>query len=66
MTSQYSLPYILSRRSYALIFGVLAFPFVCWFPVRSRLYSYLYRLWFKTSTEPVWLTRSREIEDSQI
>ncbi len=66
MAESFSIPYIVIRRCYALLLGVGAFPFVCWFPIRARVYSFLYRLWIKTSDEPVWLTRMRQDGDGHL
>lgn len=53
------------RRGTALLLGVLLFPVVVWVAAwRRRSYSYLHRLWLKTSDEPVWLTRIRRMENT--
>ncbi|GAA4502740.1 DUF2517 family protein [Pseudaeromonas paramecii] len=62
--SRYTPIRLFRRRVSALLLGILLFPLVVWVPRwHRRCYSYLHRLWLKTSDEPVWLTRNRHLED---
>jgi len=54
----YSLPHLILRRSAAVAAGLLALPFMLFYPDRSRFYSFLHRYWCKTSTQPVWLAQA--------
>ncbi|KAA5970019.1 MULTISPECIES: YbfA family protein [Pantoea] len=58
MDKRYSLPKIVIRRTLVLIAGVAALPFMLFRRDRARFYSYLHRIWCKTSTKPVWLAQS--------
>ncbi|WP_445494312.1 YbfA family protein [Photorhabdus sp. SF281] len=49
---------ILLRRIGAVTVGVLALPVMLFRCDRARFYSYLYRVWVKTSDKPVWLAQS--------
>ncbi|MDG5904180.1 DUF2517 family protein [Shigella sonnei] len=40
---------IFLRRTYAVAAGVLALPFMLFWKDRARFYSYLHRVWSKTS-----------------
>lgn len=44
---------IFLRRTYAVAAGVLALPFMLFWKDRARFYSYLHRVWSKTSEKPV-------------
>ena len=57
MYTPYSLPYIVLRRFFVLVAGVLTFPVMVFTPEssRSRFYSFLYRYWLKNSSKPLWL-----------
>ena len=64
LTTRFGLLHLFLRRLYAWSVGILAFPLVCWVaPWRTRLYSHMFRVWFKTSREPVWLTRASRYSD---
>ncbi|MGL4205237.1 MAG: DUF2517 family protein [Aeromonadaceae bacterium] len=64
LAKRFSLLHLFLRRLYVCIVGFLAFPFVCWYaPWRKRLYSLLFRVWYKRAREPVWLTRVSECAD---
>ncbi|MGL5006989.1 MAG: DUF2517 family protein [Plesiomonas sp.] len=55
---------ILLRRIGVLVAGSLALPVMAFHPSRARFYSYLHRVWSKTSSKPVWLANSeRSIRD---
>lgn len=45
---------IFVRRAFAVIAGVLALPVMLFWKDRARFYSYLHRVWSKTSDKPVW------------
>jgi len=53
---------IILRRIYVLLVGILAFPVMLFRSDRARFYSYLHRIWNKTSTKPVWLKMSERGE----
>ena len=46
------------RRLFVLVAGVLALPVMLFRPDRARFYSYLHRVWLKTSDQPVWMAQS--------
>ncbi|HBK8542291.1 TPA: YbfA family protein, partial [Salmonella enterica subsp. enterica serovar Agona] len=46
---------IFVRRAFAVIAGVLALPVMLFWKDRARFYSYLHRVWSKTSDKPVWM-----------
>ncbi|MGM3161167.1 YbfA family protein [Dickeya undicola] len=49
---------VVLRRIGVVLVGILALPvMLCW-RGRSRFYSYLHRVWLKTSEKPVWLEQS--------
>ena len=54
----YSLHRIVLRRTAVVIVGLLAFPFMLFRRDRAKFYSYLHRVWSKTSSQPVWLAQS--------
>ncbi|AUX92784.1 YbfA family protein [Mixta gaviniae] len=58
MYSVYSLPKIILRRTAVLLIGVLALPVMLFRRDRARFYSYLHRIWSKTSSKPVWLAQA--------
>lgn len=51
----YSLLMILLRRSTVILVGTVVFPIMLFRADRARFYSYLHRVWSKTSDKPVWL-----------
>lgn len=55
---QYSSGRIFIRRSLVLILGIAAFPLMLFRSDRARFYSYLHRVWLKTSDRPVWLAQA--------
>ncbi|NEY27337.1 YbfA family protein [Escherichia coli] len=61
MYQQYSLSRILLRRCGVVIAGVLALPVMLFRSDRARFYSYLHRIWSKTSDKPVWLAQSEQV-----
>ncbi|EEQ05723.1 hypothetical protein yberc0001_15240 [Yersinia bercovieri ATCC 43970] len=46
------------RRSAVILAGLLALPVMLFRKDRARFYSYLHRVWAKTSDKPVWLAQS--------
>ena len=46
------------RRAAVVVCGVLALPVMLFRGDRARFYSYLHRVWVKTSDQPVWLAQS--------
>jgi len=51
----YTMTRILARRAFVIAAGVLALPVMLFRAARARFYSYLHRVWMKTSDKPVWL-----------
>ena len=60
MYQQYSLSRILLRRCGVVIAGVLALPVMLFRSDRARFYSYLHRVWAKTSEIPVWMDQAEK------
>jgi len=58
MDRHYSLPKIILRRTLVIVAGILALPYMLLRRDRARFYSYLHRIWCKTSDKPVWLAQS--------
>ncbi|ARJ40744.1 hypothetical protein B1H58_01170 [Pantoea alhagi] len=54
----YPLHKIILRRSAVVVIGLLALPVMLFRSDRARFYSYLHRVWSKTSTKPVWLAQA--------
>lgn len=54
----YSPTRIFMRRAAVLLVGVLALPVMLFRADRARFYSYLHRVWAKTSDKPVWLAQA--------
>ncbi|MBA0018245.1 YbfA family protein [Xenorhabdus nematophila] len=52
---EYSWHQVLLRRIGAVALGVIAFPVMLFRRDRARFYSYLHKVWLKTSDKPVWL-----------
>ncbi|MCX8957148.1 YbfA family protein [Erwinia psidii] len=49
---------IIMRRIAVVVVGTLAFPVMLFREDRAKFYSYLHRVWFKTSNKPVWLDQA--------
>ncbi|QTF09345.1 YbfA family protein [Brenneria izadpanahii] len=49
---------ILLRRIAVVFIGVAALPVMLFRRDRARFYSYLHRVWLKTSDKPVWMAQS--------
>jgi hypothetical protein len=58
MYNAYPLHQILLRRGAVILVGLLALPVMLFRKDRARFYSYLHRVWAKTSDKPVWLAHS--------
>jgi hypothetical protein len=58
MYQAYPLYKIVLRRVLVVLIGLLALPVMLFRQDRARYYSYLHRMWCKTSTKPVWLAQS--------
>ncbi|XTZ37255.1 YbfA family protein [Salmonella enterica] len=52
---------VLMRRTFAVVVGVLALPVMLFWKDRSRFYSYLHRVWAKTSEKPVWMEQAEKV-----
>jgi len=48
------------RRTFAVLAGVLALPVMLFWKDRARFYSYLHRVWAKTSDKPVWMDQAEK------
>ncbi|HAS0724081.1 TPA: DUF2517 family protein [Enterobacter hormaechei] len=48
------------RRTFAVVAGVLALPVMLFWKDRARFYSYLHRVWAKTSEKPVWMDQAEK------
>ncbi|MDQ1765072.1 YbfA family protein [Enterobacter hormaechei] len=51
---------IFMRRTFAVVAGVLALPVMLFWKDRARFYSYLHRVWAKTSEKPVWMDQAEK------
>jgi len=49
---------VVLRRLYALTVGIAALPVMLFWKDRARFYSYLHRVWSKTSEKPVWMEQA--------
>lgn len=58
---QYPLHRIIMRRTGVIIVGLLALPVMLFRSDRAKFYSYLHRVWSKTSSQPVWLAQSEAV-----
>lgn len=54
----YPLYRILLRRVAVVAFALLALPVMLFRTDRARFYSYLHRVWLKTSDQPLWMAQS--------
>ncbi|HHR5885757.1 YbfA family protein [Providencia alcalifaciens] len=61
---EYSRNQVLLRRTAAVTAGIIAFPVMVFYPQRARFYSYLHKVWAKTSDKPVWLASSEVTMES--
>jgi hypothetical protein len=48
------------RRAFAVAAGVIALPAMLFWKDRARFYSYLHRVWSKTSDKPVWMDQAEK------
>jgi hypothetical protein len=51
---------VFMRRTFAVVAGVLALPVMLFWKDRARFYSYLHRVWAKTSEKPVWMDQAEK------
>lgn len=51
---------VILRRTFVVVAGVLALPVMLFRKERARFYSYLHRVWSKTSNKPVWMEQSEK------
>ena len=49
------------RRAFAIAVGIAALPLMLLWKDRSRFYSYLHRVWSKTSDKPVWMDQAEKV-----
>lgn len=56
----YPVHVILARRVFAVVVGVAALPFMLFWKDRARFYSWLHRVWAKTSEQPVWMAQAEK------
>ena len=57
---EYPAHVVLLRRTFAVVAGVLALPVMLFWKDRARFYSYLHRVWSKTSDKPVWMDQAEK------
>ena len=43
-----------------MVAGIVALPVMLFWKDRARFYSYLHRVWSKTSDKPVWMAQAEE------
>ena len=55
---EYPAHIVYMRRAFAVVAGVLALPVMIFWKDRARFYSYLHRIWAKTSEKPVWMDQA--------
>ncbi|HAT1558743.1 TPA: YbfA family protein [Raoultella ornithinolytica] len=48
------------RRAFAVVAGVAALPVMLFWKDRARYYSWLHRVWAKTSEQPVWMAQAEK------
>ncbi|WP_312949580.1 YbfA family protein [Superficieibacter sp.] len=60
MYKEYSASTVLIRRIFALVAGIVALPVLLFWKDRARFYSYLHRIWSKTSEKPVWMDQAEK------
>lgn len=53
---------VFMRRTFAVVAGVLALPVMLFWKDRARFYSYLHRVWAKTSEKPVWMDQAEKAD----
>ncbi len=58
MYNIYPLYQVILRRSAVILLGMMALPIMLCRSDRARFYSYLHRVWLKTSDKPVWLDQA--------
>ena len=58
MYQKYPFYKIVLRRALVILLGITALPVMLFRHDRARFYSYLHRMWCKTSAKPVWLAQT--------
>lgn len=58
---EYPAHIVFLRRTFAVVAGVLALPVMLFWKDRARFYSYLHRVWSKTSDKPVWMEQAEKV-----
>ncbi|WP_034943542.1 YbfA family protein [Erwinia oleae] len=54
----YPLHRIVLRRIAVAVVGIIALPVMLFRSDRAKFYSYLHRVWSKTSSQPVWMAQT--------
>lgn len=49
---------VILRRLFAVTLGIAALPVMLFWKDKARFYSYLHRVWSKTSDKPVWMEQA--------
>lgn len=57
---EYPAHIVFVRRAFAVMAGILALPVMLFWKDRARFYSYLHRVWAKTSDKPVWMDQAEK------
>ena len=60
LNKEYPAHIVFMRRTFAVVAGVLARPVMLFWKDRARFYSYLHRVWAKTSEKPVWMDQAEK------
>nr|WP_318384968.1 DUF2517 family protein [uncultured Enterobacter sp.] len=58
--TEYPAHVVIARRAFAIAAGVAALPVMLFWKDRARFYSYLHRVWAKTSDKPVWMDQAEK------
>lgn len=57
---EYPAHIVILRRTFAVAAGIIALPVMLFWKDRARFYSYLHRVWSKTSDKPVWMDQAEK------
>ncbi|NDJ58437.1 YbfA family protein [Enterobacteriaceae bacterium 4M9] len=60
MYKRYPAHQVFLRRAFVIAAGVIALPVMLLWKDRARFYSYLHRVWSKTSDKPVWMDQAEQ------
>jgi len=52
---------VFARRAFVVVAGIVALPVMLFWKDRARFYSYLHRVWAKTSEKPVWMAQAEKV-----